>query len=138
MAIPAVSICTLLTRYFLNQQDGGGDYVDPQYRLSAEDQNVMAHCLCRHTTTELLPFLSQEELVTYDRLVDVYQTQHLLSPDRTLNVESYIPENLAILWISNYRRLGVEDTDARLLKIWYLTEVWLENRGWISDINICD
>jgi hypothetical protein len=36
MAIPAVSICTLLTRYFLNQQDGGGDYVDPQYRLSDE------------------------------------------------------------------------------------------------------
>jgi hypothetical protein len=154
MAIAAVSIGTLVTRYFLNQQDGGGgEFVDPQCRLSAEDQNVMAHCLCRRTTTELLPFLSQEELDTYDRgLVDVYKTQHLLAPDRTWHIESCVPENQAILWISNYRRLGAKGDDPRLFGIQYLTQVyvfvslyltmggkhWLENRGWLSDINICD
>jgi hypothetical protein len=153
MAIAAVSIGTLVTRYFLNQQDGGaGEFVDPQCRLSAEEQNVMAHCLCRRTTTELLPFLSQKELDTYDRLVDVYKTQHLLAPDRTWHIESCVPENQAILWISNYRRLGAEDDDPRLFGIPYLTQVyvfvslyltmggkhWLENRGWLSDINICD
>jgi hypothetical protein len=52
----------------------------------------MTYCLCRRTT-ELLPFLSLEELETYDRLVDVYKTQHLLAPNRTLNIESCKPEN---------------------------------------------
>jgi hypothetical protein len=114
---------------------------------------VVAHCLCRGSTTELLPFLSEEELDTYDRLIDVYKTQDLLASNTTLDTESCTPENQAILWISNYRRLGVEDDDPpRLFEIPYVSEVyvvvflyltmggefWEQNRGWLSTINICE
>jgi hypothetical protein len=150
MAIADILIGTLVP-HFLNQQDGDRDFVDPRCLLSAEDQNVVAHCICRGSTTELLPFLSEEELNTYDRLIEVYKTQDLLASNTTLDAESCAPENQAILWISNYRRLGVEDDDLRLFEIPYVSEVyvvvflyltmggefWEQNRGWLSTINIC-
>ena len=151
MAVATILI-GILVPYFHSRQDGDGEFVDPRCLLSVEDQNVIAHCLCRGSTTELLPFLSEEELDTYDRLVGVYKEQHLLSPNKTLDKESCMHDNQAILWISNYRRLGVEDDDLRLREIPFISEVyvvvslylamggelWAENSGWLSTINICD
>ena len=130
----------------------GTAFIDPRCILSDEEQNVIAHCACKGTAAGLLPFLIAPEKATYERLLSKFKNQTLIDPNKTFAMDSCEPENQSLLWISNYRRLRVENDDLRLLQTAFLGQLyvvvylylsmrgdeWEQRTNWLSGIDVCN
>jgi hypothetical protein len=77
---------------FLNQQeDGDGEFLDSRCLLSAEDQNVVSHCLCRGSTGLKRRAIKCLKPSDDDGLRDLYlDRNHLIGslPDELENLKS--------------------------------------------------
>jgi hypothetical protein len=129
-----------------NKDRNGGD---PRCRLAVKDQDAFAHCACHHTTTGLI--LSDQEKKYREEVKRVLEN-HGVVANHTM--ETCAPQNQCLLWLSNYERRNLTDTEVNLtlkyhevsvqtyiLCLMYLQmdgQHWQEKDGWMEKPMPCE
>lgn len=154
IVVLAVSLSLALTDAGRRRRHGtnpantkGNAAVQTECQLPDTLLDVFALCRCFNSTDKLV--MSTEETTLYNELHLNFSQNGLLSQE--LNKSSCLPENQSLLWISNYKKLGLDLSGSRnpaqsyeqyfALACLYVTSNgtgWRQHIGWMTNMSVCN